>query len=179
MANKRLFSLVLASILVFPLSAFGENRNHSRTDVRQLARDLDGEIADSATLSVDSLVASMNRERLSRGLRPLRVNRSLSLAAGDRVRDMLAQHYFNHVSPAGVDPFTWVDRRGYDYSEIGENLAVGYATADDVVDGWMHSQGHRDNILRSAFAEVGIAFIDVSPTRPFRGPLVVVLYGAR
>ena len=176
MAHKRLFSLVLASILAFPLSAFGENRNHSRTDIRQLEG---GEIADSATLSVDALIASMNRERITRGLRPLHVNQSLSLAAGDRVRDMLAQHYFSHVSPAGVDPFTWVDRRGYDYSEIGENLAVGYATADDVVNGWMHSSGHRDNILRSAFAEVGIAFTDISPTRPFRGPLVVVLYGAR
>ena len=160
--------------------------------MHQLARDLDaalgqghvdidddGEIADSTTLSVDALVAAMNRERVSRGLRPLRVNQALSLAAGDRVRDMLANHYFQHVSPAGVDPFTWVDKRGYDYSEVGENLAVGYATADDVVDGWMHSQGHRDNILRSAFAEVGIAFTDASPARPFRGPLVVVLYGAR
>jgi uncharacterized protein YkwD len=174
MAHKRLFSLALAAVLAFPLSAFAENRSHSRTTV-----DTEGvEITNSSTLSVDALVAAMNRERIARGLRRLRVNHALSLAASDRLRDMLAQHYFNHVSPTGLDPFTWVDKRGYDYTEIGENLAVGYATADDVVDGWMHSPGHRDNILRSAFAEVGIAFTDASPLRPYRGPLVVVLYGA-
>ena len=174
MAQKRVFSLLLAAILACPLSAFAENRSHSRTDVA------DGvTIADSNTLSIEALVASMNRERIARGLRPLRVNHALALAASDRLRDMLAQHYFSHVSPSGLDPFTWVDKRGYDYREVGENLAVGYATAEDVVDGWMHSQGHRDNILRSAFAEVGIAFTDASPLRPYRGPLVVVLYGAR
>ncbi|HWW62290.1 MAG TPA: CAP domain-containing protein, partial [Thermoanaerobaculia bacterium] len=76
-------------------------------------------------------------------------------------------------------PFTWVDRRGYDYRVIGENLAVGYRTSGTIVDGWMHSPGHRANILGSSFDEVGIAFADGSPVRGYRAPLVVVLYGAR
>ena len=170
MANQRLFTLALATILALPVSAFAENRTLPRTTET---------FVESSTLTVEDLVASMNRERIARGLRPFRLNQALCLAAADRVRDMLAKHYFNHVSPTGRDPFSWVDRRGYDYTDIGENLAVGYLTAEDVVDGWMHSAGHRENLLRSAFAEVGIAFTDASPARPFRGPLVVVLYGAR
>ena len=129
--------------------------------------------------SAEALVAAMNRERAARGLRPLHLNEKLSLAAEDRVEDMFRKHYFNHISPDGIDPFSWADKRGYDYTAIGENLAIGYRTADDIVDGWMHSPGHRENILKRQFAEIGIATDAGSPVRPFHGPLVVALYGSR
>ncbi len=132
-----------------------------------------------AGISAAALVVAMNREREAHGLKPLRINRELSLAAEDRVNDMFAKHYFSHVSPDGIDPFTWADARGYRYTAIGENLAVGYRTADEVVDGWMHSAGHRENILKSNFDEVGVATASASPARPFSGPLVVALYGTR
>src|SRR5438132_12937111 len=75
---------------------------------------------------VDALVADMNRERAAQGLGPLHLNQKLTLAASDRINDMFNKHYFNHVSPDGINPFTWVDKRGYDNRLIGENLAVGY-----------------------------------------------------
>ena len=119
----------------------------------------------------------MNRERAAKGLRPLRLNGTLSAAAGDRVGDMLAKRYFDHVSPDGVQPFVWAKRRGYDYRTIGENLAVGYrGTA--VVNGWMNSPGHRANILGRAFDEVGIAISDRAPVRGYTGPVVVALYAS-
>ena len=126
-----------------------------------------------------ALVAAMNRERIARGLGELRLNSRLSRAAQDRVEDMLAKRYFAHVSPDGVDPFTWVLRRGYRYRLVGENLALGYRGSQSVVTGWMNSPGHRANILKSRFEEVGIAFVDASPERGYRGPLVVALYGTR
>jgi len=128
---------------------------------------------------VEQLVDAMNRERAAYGLRPLHLNRRLTLAAGDRISDMFAKHYFNHVSPDGIDPFAWADKRGYDYRLIGENLAVGYPTATGVVDGWMHSPGHRANILKRGFDEIGVAVAGGSPTRPYSGPTVVALYGTR
>jgi uncharacterized protein YkwD len=77
-----------------------------------------------------------------------------------------------------VQPFVWATRQGYRYRLIGENLALGYrGTA--VVDGWMHSPAHRENILQSEFDEVGIAVADTSPRRGYRAPLVVALYGSR
>jgi uncharacterized protein YkwD len=119
----------------------------------------------------------MNRERVARGLVPLRLNQSLSLAAHDRIGDMFAKNYFAHVSPDGIQPFVWARQRGYRYRIIGENLAVGYRGAA-VVDGWMRSPGHRENILQEAFDEVGIAIADGSPRSGYRGPTVVALYAA-
>lgn len=127
----------------------------------------------------DAVIAAMNRERAAHGLRPLRVNTRLSLAADDRIADLFAKHYFNHVSPDGIQPFVWAQRRGYDYSVIGENLATGYRSASGVVDGWMHSPGHRANILGRDFDEVGVAIAGGSPVGNYGGPTVVALYGSR
>src|SRR4051812_41255596 len=134
-----------------------------QTDMRQLAADLQAALGANAVevrgeqarvpvphgsaISAEALVEAMNRERAAEGLGPLRLNATLSAAADDRIHDMFAKHYFEHISPDGIDPFTWAERRGYDYRAIGENLAVGYPRASDVVDGWMHSAGHRDNVL--------------------------------
>ena len=127
----------------------------------------------------EKVVAEMNRERASRGLKPLRVNDELSAAAVDRIDDMFTKHYFNHVSPDGLQPWTWADKRGYSYRAIGENLAVGYPTAAAVVDGWMHSPGHRANVLKPVFDEVGVAVAAQAPELRFTGPTVVALYGER
>ena len=163
---RKLGSFVLALAVSMPLFAFDTTRGQARVPV------LHG-------LSAEALVAAMNRVRAAEGLGPLRINAMLTAAADDRMRDMFAKHYFDHVSPDGIDPFSWVDRRGYHYTEVGENLAVGYRSAADVVDGWMHSEHHRENVLGSHFEEIGISIADASPTRPFHAPTVVALYGKR
>src|SRR5712691_2380824 len=102
---QRLTSFVLAIALAVPLSLSAETRRPARTDMRQLAADLDralGHHADAAAIADDPIVDAMNRERAARGLGPLRLNRELSLAAEDRVRDMFVKHYFNHVAPDGT-----------------------------------------------------------------------------
>ena len=202
--SQRLTSLIVAFAILFPLSLFAESRTRSRTDLEQLAADLERALGrGSVTLErpakpserqappsparagaessgyAQSVVDAMNRERAAHGLGPLRLESRLSLAAEDRVEDMLARRYFDHVSPEGVSPFSWVKARGYRYRLVGENLALGYRNSQSVVTGWMNSPGHRENILESGFDEVGIAFADASPTRGYRGPLVVALYGRR
>ena len=154
MPVRRCIALVIALAIAAPLPAFHEN----------------GSMA-------EAVVEAMNRERVSHGLPPLRINDTLCAAAFDRLDDMFAKHYFSHVSPDGLQPWAWADKRGYDYRQMGENLAVGYATADAIVDGWMHSPGHRKNVLNSAFEEVGVAVAPASPQEPFNGPTVVALYG--
>jgi uncharacterized protein YkwD len=193
---QRFTALAAAIVLVLSLSVSAENRSRGRTDLEKLAADLERAlgpgsvsvegnrpprqpVASSTDRYADAIVAAMNRERIARGLGELRLNSRLSLAAEDRVEDMLAKRYFAHVSPDGVDPFTWVVRRGYRYSLVGENLALGYRGSQSVVTGWMNSPGHRANILKRGFDEVGIAFVDASPQRGYRGPLVVALYGTR
>jgi uncharacterized protein YkwD len=179
---RKLASFAIALAVSAPLFA--------QTDMHQLAADLQRALGGNAVhveggasvargMSAEALVEAMNRERAAAGLGPLRLNATLSAAAGDRIHDMFSKHYFDHISPDGVDPFVWVERRGYDYREIGENLAVGYPTASGVVDGWMHSTGHRENVLGRDFDEIGIAIADGSPRRPYGRPTVVALYGKR
>jgi uncharacterized protein YkwD len=185
---QRLIPVVAVVMLAVPLSAFTESRRVQRTDLRQLVADLTRALGSghvevegvehTSNAFDDAVVAAMNRERVAHGLRPLRLNDQLTLAAKDRTRDMLAKRYFDHVSPDGISPFKWAERRGYDYREIGENLALGYASAAAVVDGWMHSPGHRANILGAGFDDVGIAVAE-SPVRGYGAPLVVALYGTR
>jgi uncharacterized protein YkwD len=157
--SQRLIALVAVMAILLPPSINAENRSPRRTS------------------PADAIVAAMNRERTSRGLRPLRLNDQLSQAANDRIGDMFAKSYFAHVSPDGLQPFVWAQQRGYRYRLIGENLAVGYRGIA-VVDGWMRSPGHRENILQRGFDEVGIAIADGAPRRGYRGPTVVAMYGA-
>lgn len=193
---QRLASVALALALLVPSSTFAENRSSRRTSVEDLAAEMErvfGKPRAStrtttpapatpsvvrATPAVDAIVEATNRERAARGLGPLRLNAKLSLAAHDRIEDMFAKRYFAHVSPDGIDPFDWVLQRGYRYRLVGENLAVGYrGTA--VVDGWMRSPGHRENILTRGFDEVGVAIAAGSPRRGYKGPTVVAIYARR
>jgi uncharacterized protein YkwD len=188
--TQRLTSSLVALALLVASSAFAENRSRGRTDLEKLAAELEARLgrgsvvlergapSRTAPTAENAILAAMNRERASRGLGPLRINARLSQAAGDRVQDMFAKRYFAHVAPDGLEPFVWATQRGYRYRIIGENLALGFrGTA--VVDGWMRSPGHRENILQQKFDEVGIAIADGAPQRGYRGPLVVAMYGAR
>lgn len=194
---QRFTAFAVALAIVFPLSLSAENRSRGRTDLEKLAAELEARLgrgsvaverrtpvdptptAASRSSYAEAIVAGMNRERAARGLGPLTLETRLSLAAQDRVDDMLTKHYFDHVSPDGINPFDWVSKRGYRYNLIGENLALGYRSSQSVVSGWMNSPGHRKNILKSGFDEVGIAFSDTSPMRGYSAPLVVALYGSR
>jgi uncharacterized protein YkwD len=190
MKRKKLTSLVVAAALAAPLSLFAESRTSRRTDLQGLANELSrvlgsghvevsGRTTARSSSLEDAVIAQMNRERAAHGLGPLRLNAQLALAAQDRIADLFAKHYFDHVSPDGMQPFVWAERRGYDYSTIGENLATGYRGATAVVDGWMHSPGHRANILGRDFNEVGVAIADGSPVGNYGGPTYVAIYGAR
>ena len=199
---QRLTAFAVAFALLLPLSLFAENRSRGGTDLERLAAELEralgrgsvrvergpsretapretAPLRDASDPFVESVVAAMNRERAAHGLRPLRLESRLSMAAEDRVGDMMRKHYFDHVSPDGVQPFTWVRKRGYPYRMVGENLALGYRNSQSVVTGWMNSPGHRENILQRGFDEVGIAVANASPRSGYRAPLVVALYGSR
>jgi len=187
---QRLTALVIAAVLAVPLSLFAEKSTVRRTDLEQLAADLERVFGKGSVevrgierrpdRSVDGqVVAAMNVERRAHGLQPLKLNRQLSLAADDRIRDMFSQRYFDHVAPDGTQPFVWVTRRGYHYRTVGENLAVGYRGVDRVVDGWMNSPHHRANLLGRNFDEVGVSVASGSPTSGYRGPTVVALYASK
>jgi uncharacterized protein YkwD len=68
---------------------------------------------------------------------------------------MAANDYFDHTSPDGTTPQDRAEAEGFT-SPVGENIAVGYPTANDVMAGWMDSEGHRANILNCAYTVIGV-----------------------
>jgi uncharacterized protein YkwD len=97
----------------------------------------------------------VNAERLEQKLAALRHNELLTEAAQRKAEHMAQHQYFAHVSPDGVTPWYWMDAVGYHYHYAGENLALNFVDSKAVSDAWMRSDGHRSNILRSAYTEIG------------------------
>ena len=120
--------------------------------------------ARSATLCL------LNVQRRSHHLHRLRFNHKLALAGLRHARDMVHNDYFSHDAPSGEN---FVDRildTNYIPSSaswvVGENLAWGNkkkATPRQIVAAWMHSPGHRRNILKGRFREIGIAIVVGAP----------------
>ncbi|TDD70282.1 CAP domain-containing protein [Jiangella aurantiaca] len=100
-----------------------------------------------------------NEIRADEGCGPLHADDRLHEAAVLHSEDMAERDYFDHVTPEGVGPGERAERAGYD-SWGGENIAWGYQSAEDVVEGWMDSQGHRENILNCDFQAIGVGAAD-------------------
>jgi len=102
------------------------------------------------------MLARVNAERKRAGVPPLKPNSRLDVAAQRHAGDMLARAYFAHQSPEGRTVRERATAAGYDWRSIGENLAEGQLTVAEVMDTWMHSPGHRRNILDPGFRELGV-----------------------
>jgi uncharacterized protein YkwD len=89
---------------------------------------------------------------------PLQLSSTLYSAAAEHVVDMAQHDYFEHVDLSGHSPADRVRATGYRYTLVGENIAYGPATADEVVAGWLHSPGHCENIMDPRFVEMGLAY---------------------
>lgn len=103
-----------------------------------------------------AVVAAVNTERRAAGRSPLRLEARLNAAAQKHAEDMLARVYYSHEAPEGSMPWGRVRAAGYDPSVVGENIAAGHVKVDEVMDAWLHSSGHRRNILEGRFTELGI-----------------------
>lgn len=114
-------------------------------------------IAGSKGYSSEEIVALANADRVASGLSQLKVNSTLNAAAQAKVQDMFTKNYFSHVSPDSKTPWDFFKNVGYKYSAAGENLAIDFATAEDVNRGLMDSPTHRANILNKLYTEIGVA----------------------
>ncbi|SFK41570.1 uncharacterized protein, YkwD family [Halobacillus dabanensis] len=106
------------------------------------------------------VVALVNKEREERGLEPLQTHNRLSALANVKSQDMADNSYFSHTSPTYGSPFDMMDEFDFRYRTAGENIAAGQRTPEQVVDGWMNSEGHRANILHEDFTHIGVGYIE-------------------
>lgn len=100
-----------------------------------------------------------NLEREKHGLQPLKLDLKLAEVARKKSQDMVTHHYFAHESPTFGSPFDMLKQFGVTYYSAGENIARGQTTPDEVVQAWMNSDGHRENILHPDFTHIGVGFI--------------------
>lgn len=114
--------------------------------------------ATKGTLTATGVIEWTNIYRQQTGVNPLKANARLTAAAQAKLNDMFVNQYFAHVSPTGIGPSYWVENAGYAYKLSGENLALGNFGADKaLVDAWMASPGHKENILKPPYEEIGVA----------------------
>ena len=100
-----------------------------------------------------------NAERAKQGLSPLTIDLELSKVARIKSQDMKNQNYFSHNSPTYGSPFDMMSQFGIAYSAAAENIAQGQTTPEEVVQAWMNSQGHRENIMNANYTHIGIGYV--------------------
>lgn len=88
---------------------------------------------------------------------PLSWNLYLELAAAKHSKDMTDRKYFAHNSPNGVTPQARIADAGYKASWSGENIASGPSTEQDVINGWVKSEKHCENMMSANYKEMAVA----------------------
>jgi uncharacterized protein YkwD len=105
------------------------------------------------------VVSITNAERRAHGCAPLTVDPRLSRAAYQHSKDMAVRGYFDHDTPEGRSFGDREIANGFPADKTGgENIAYGQQTAAIVMNVWMHSAGHRANILSCEFTTIGVGY---------------------
>ncbi len=88
---------------------------------------------------------------------PVTWNHQLEAAAGIHSKDMAVNDFFSHTGSNGLSVSERVTNQGYQWRAVGENIAGGQFTAEEVVAGWLSSSDHCRNIMNADFTELGVA----------------------
>lgn len=114
----------------------------------------------ASDISIERLLLLTNKKREEYGQSPLKINQELSLAATQKAKDMFTNDYWAHNSPQGKTPWDFIIATHYKYIYAGENLAKDFANSDGVVDAWMKSPSHRENMLQGRYEDIGFAVVN-------------------
>jgi hypothetical protein len=135
-----------------------------------------GVLGYASDITPEKIVEYTNQERAKLGLPLLKINQSLNQGAQLKAGDMFAFDYWAHESPSGREPWEFFREVDYDYRVAGENLARDFMNADDVVQAWMESPTHRDNIVNAKYKEIGVAVVN-GTLEGIKTTLVVQFFG--
>lgn len=130
----------------------------------------------ASSISPEKVIEATNQKRGEKGLAPLTINTKLNEAAQRKAGDMFAFDYWAHTSPSGRNPWTFFQEVGYKYIYAGENLARDFQDSGSVVEAWMNSPSHRDNLLNPNYKEIGLAVVN-GTLNGVETTLVVQLFG--
>lgn len=124
-----------------------------------------GKAADSSLVAEKELMLSLINKYRKEGCNcgrtfmppvdTLTWNSKLELAALKHSKDMFDRKYFDHINKKGIGPNARITKEGYIWSTCGENIAMGQKTVEEVMNSWIHSEGHCRNLMNKSFKEVG------------------------
>lgn len=155
---------------VVPNSA-GQNETNRNITIKQNpnpnaapARDTNGtQTGETLSNYASEVVKLVNKERTAQGLNTLSIDPAVMNAAQVRAQEQATN--FSHTRPNGQSAFSALNEANASYRGAGENIAMGQGTPAQVMEGWMSSPGHRENILRPGFTKIGVGcFKDGSGT---------------
>ena len=153
-APKALLALLLCAAFAFLHPSTASTRTATPEPVRV-----------AVPMSLDNMarevVYLVNLERAQYALPPLKVNRRLVVDAKLQAVQIAETGVLDHVILSGQYPTPRVraEAAGYAWNALGENLAMGYTDASSAVAAWMHSPGHRANILANGYSETGVVLV--------------------
>lgn len=114
-----------------------------------------------------SVAQLVNAEREKNGLQPLTFDSSISNVARTKSKDMADNNYFAHQSPTYGSAGDMLRQSGINWSAWGENIASGQNTPEEVVNAWMNSPSHRENILSPNFSKIGVGYVVSANGTPY------------
>lgn len=109
----------------------------------------------SKVISPENLLLKHNEKRKVDGLTSLVINRLLMLSAQNKANEMVRSNCWSHYCPDGRSPWEFLKDAEYDYIFAGENLGEGFYNVDTLMNAWMNSPTHRENVMRDKYTEIG------------------------
>ncbi len=101
----------------------------------------------------------INAYRREKGLKPLRLDATLTAAAKNHSRDLAKWDRISHFGSDGSNPWDRVKRSGYNAKLAAENVGTGQVSFEEVLKGWKESPGHNKNLLLADADHMGIALV--------------------
>ncbi len=159
-----LFGIVITVGISVLLGNIGEN-------LQRYTKDLTSNILPSAIIELTNI------ERKETDVPTLKRDPVLDKAAKLKAEHMRDKEYFSHFSPKeNISPWHWFEVAGYEYIHAGENLAIYFNDSKEVVEAWMKSPLHRENIMDKSYTEIGVAAVEGS-YKGYETYYVVQLFG--
>ena len=115
----------------------------------------------------EQVLELVNIERNQHGFSPLLWDDRLAAVAQAHSVDMVERNFFDHTNPDGLSPFDRMKNAGINYWYAAENIAAGQRTPEAVINAWMNSTGHRNNILSENLTHIGVGFYEYYWTQVF------------
>jgi len=107
----------------------------------------------------DEIINRVNLIRSAEGLSILNKDNRLMSSALNKATDMDLNNYFDHAGLNDLRMFYWINGTGYSYDFAGENLAKGFTSIDKLMNAWVSSSTHYQNIINPKFKDIGVGIV--------------------